>query len=222
MQFIYSKDAGEKILDLNTRDYSHIFRVRRVKKSEVLSFRNLIDDMIYRYNLVSIDRKTATLELFDSQMLKIEAKKSLHVGWCVVDPKTIEKTLPFLNELGVSKISFVYCEYSQRNFKIDLKRVEKILINSCEQCGRSSLMQIEILKSLKEYMALYPQSKIFDFGGKKIDKNTTCTSFLIGSEGGFSMAERELMRDADILSLDNPMILKSQTAVLYASILGSL
>ncbi len=222
MQFIYSKDAGEKILNLNTRDYSHIFKVRRVKKSEVLSFRNLIDGMIYRYNLVSIDRKTATLELFDSKMLKIEAKKSLHVGWCIVDPKTIEKTLPFLNELGASKISFVYCEYSQRNFKIDLKRVEKILINSCEQCGRSSLMQIEILENLKEYMTLYPQSKIFDFGGKKIDKNTTCTSFLVGSEGGFSKAERELMQDADILSLNNPMILKSQTAVLYASILGSL
>ncbi len=222
MQFIYSKDAGERILNLNTRDYSHIFRVRRVKKLEVLSFRNLIDDMIYRYNLVSIDRKTATLELVDSKMLKIEAKKSLHVGWCIVDPKTIEKTLPFLNELGVSKISFVYCEYSQRNFKIDFKRVEKILINSCEQCGRSSLMQIEILENLKEYMTLYPQSKIFDFGGKKIDKNTTCTSFLVGSEGGFSKAERELMQDADIVSLSNPMILKSQTAVLYASILGSL
>ncbi|SFV59701.1 Ribosomal RNA small subunit methyltransferase E [hydrothermal vent metagenome] len=222
MQFIYSKDAGEKILNLNTRDYSHIFKVRRVKKSEVLSFRNLMDDMLYRYNLTSIDRKTATLELLSGDMLKIEAKKSLHVGWCIVDPKTIEKTLPFLNELGVSKISFVYCEYSQRNFKIDLKRVEKILINSCEQCGRSSLMQIEILENLKEYLALYPQSKIFDFGGKKIDKDTTYTSFLIGSEGGFSKAERESMKDTDILSLDNPMILKSQTAVLYASILGSL
>jgi len=220
MQFIYCKEAGSAVLNLNIREFSHIFKVRRVRVGEILSFRNLIDDHLYSYLVTSIDKKEATLELKESKIFKVEAKKSMHVGWCIVDPKTIEKTLPFLNELGVSKISFVYCEYSQRNFKIDIKRVNRILINSNEQCGRSSLMEIEILNSLKEFLSLYPNAKILDFSKNVVKKGDRLESFLVGCEGGFSKQEREQMSKRDIIGLENPMILRSQTAVLYMTILN--
>jgi len=221
MQYIYCENSGENPLHLSTKEYSHIFRVRRVKNGEILSFRNLRDDVLYSYKLINIDKKEAVLELLDSSVQKIEAKKPLHVGWCVVDTKTIEKTLPFLNELGVSKISFVYCEFSQKNFKIDMKRLKRILINSNEQCGRSSLMTIEVLKDLREFLTLYPQSKIVDFSENDIRKSERFDTFLVGCEGGFSKSERELMDKKNIIGFDNPMILRSETAVLYASILNS-
>ncbi len=221
MQFIYCNKAGSALLKLNTRDFSHLFKVRRVRIGEILSFRNLIDETLYTYCIVDIDKKEANLELKESKFFKVEANKSLHVGWCIVDPKTIEKTLPFLNELGVSKISFVYCKFSQRNFKIDLKRVNRILINSCEQCGRSSLMKIEILDNLKEFLSLYPSARILDFTKNKMKNGDTCKSFLVGCEGGFSKQERECMNEKNIIGLENPMILRSVTAVLYMSILNS-
>ncbi len=221
MQFIYCKQAGDVLLNLDVREFLHVFKVRRVRIGEVLSFRNLIDDNFYTYRIMGINKKEANLELVDSKLLKIEAKKPLHVGWCIVDPKTIEKTLPFLNELGVSKISFVYCEFSQRNFKIDIKRINRILINSSEQCGRSSLMKIEILNSLKDFLSLYPSSKILDFSKNRIKKSATCRAFLVGCEGGFSREERKLMDEKNIIGLENPMILRSETAVLYMSILNS-
>lgn len=221
MKFIYCKQAGEALLNLDIREFSHIFKVRRTKIGEVLSFRNLIDNTLYTYRIANINKKEAILDLEGSKVFKIEAKKPLHVGWCIVDPKTIEKTLPFLNELGVYRISFVYCEFSQRNFKIDLKRINRILINSCEQCGRSSLMKIEILNSLKEFLSLYPSARILDFSQNRMKKGDTCKSFLVGCEGGFSKKEREQMDEKNIIGLENPMILKSETAVLYMSILNS-
>lgn len=209
------------MLNLDIREFSHIFKVRRTKIGEVLSFRNLIDNTLYTYRIANINKKEAILDLEGSKVFKIEAKKPLHVGWCIVDPKTIEKTLPFLNELGVYRISFVYCEFSQRNFKIDLKRINRILINSCEQCGRSSLMKIEILNSLKEFLSLYPSARILDFSQNRMKKGDTCKSFLVGCEGGFSKKEREQMDEKNIIGLENPMILRSETAVLYMSILNS-
>ncbi len=221
MQFIYSKDAKNSTMNLSVREYAHIFKVRRVKNGKILFFRNMEDDYIYRYEIKNIDKKSAFLELKDSKILKIEAKKSLHIGWCVVDPKTIEKTLPFLNELGVSKISFVYCDFSQRNFKIDLERINRILINSCQQCGRSSLMQIEILKNLQEFLKLYPDSKIIDFSENKLEKNSDFDSFLVGCEGGFSKAERALFDKKNVVGFENSMILRSETAVISTVILNS-
>ena len=221
MQFTYCKEAGSSLLNLDTREFSHIFKVRRVRVGEILSLRNLIDDTFYTYRIININKKEADLELEESRIFKVEAKKALHVGWCIVDPKTIEKTLPFLNELGVSKISFVYCEFSQKNFKIDLKRINRILINSCEQCGRSSLIKIEILNDLKGFLSLYPSARILDFTKNKMKNGDTCKSFLVGCEGGFSKQERELMNEKNIIGLENPMILRSETAVLYMSILNS-
>lgn len=217
MQFIYSKDSGSSLLCLSTKDYSHIFKVRRVKNGETLLFRNMTDDILYRYKLTGIDKKMATLELLDYKKYVLKAKKALHVGWCVVDPKTIEKTLPFLNELGISKISFVYCDFSQKNFKIDTDRLRRILINSSQQCGRSSLMEFEILKDLDEYLALYPKSKIIDFDGVSMAKSDEFSSFLVGCEGGFSKKEREKMDKSNIIGLDSKIILRSETAILYVT-----
>lgn len=57
-------------------------------------------------------------------------------AWCVIDIKSIKKVLPMLNELGVSRITFVYCDRSQINIKLDFARFERILEASMQQCGR--------------------------------------------------------------------------------------
>lgn len=221
MQFIFCKEAGEDLLNLNIREYSHIFKVRRIRTGKILRLRNMIDDIIYDYKILNINKKDAKLELQESKLLRIVSKKPLHVGWCIVDPKTIEKTLPYLNELGVEKISFIYCDFSQKNFKIDMKRLKRILINSSQQCGRSNLMKIEIVDNLKEFLFAYPDIKILDFSKNKIKKEDSCDAFLVGCEGGFSKQERELMEEKYIFGLENPMILRSETAVLYMSVLNS-
>ena len=106
MQFVYHKEAGKEELTVDVREYEHIFKVRRTHLDEVLSWRNLEDSTVYEYKITAVGKKEATLTLVSQKESRIAPLKELHVGWCVIDPKIIEKTLPMLNELGVTKISF--------------------------------------------------------------------------------------------------------------------
>ena len=126
-----------------------------------------------------------------------------------------------LNEIGVSKISFIYCQRSQKNFKINLQRVQKIAINSSQQCGRSEMMEFEVLDSLKDYFKLYPKSVVLDFNGKNIEKNMY-KSIVVGCEGGFSSEEKKLFLDKICYNLPTPLILRSESAVVAASVLQEL
>ena len=126
----------------------------------------------------------------------------------------IEKTLPSLNEMGVAKIIFVYSDFSQKNVRMDLDRMKRILINSSCQCGRNSVIELEILSSSDDLLNKYPNSVLIDFEGKSFeifDKNEIP---FIGPEGGFSENERKKFSKSYELNL--PYILRSNTAIMTA------
>jgi len=217
MQFVYHPEAGIEILHVDTREYEHIFKVRRLSVGEVLHWRNLEDAFIYEYKIVQIGKKEAELERVAQKELSLLPPKVFHVGWSVIDPKIIEKALPMLNELGVTKITFVYADFSQKNHKLDMERIKRILINSSQQCGRSLLMQIEVLPTVKSYMEAYPKSFVLDFTEVKLGASEEITSLLIGPEGGFSQKERALFQNHSIVGLKCNTILRSETAVVAAA-----
>ena len=217
MQFVYHPKAGTQTLSIDTREYEHIFKVRRISVGEKLFWRNLEDAYVFEYEIVQIGKKVAELELLSHKELPLVPSKVLHVGWSIIDPKIIEKTLPMLNELGVSKISFVYAEFSQKIHKLDLERIKRILINSSQQCGRSLWMQIEVLPTLQHYLELYPKSYVLDFSEAKLCGDETVGAILIGAEGGFSEKERRLLQNQPIVGLTCNTILRSETAVVAAA-----
>ena len=217
MQFVYHPQAGIEMLSVDTKEYDHLFKVRRISLGEVLHWRNLEDAFIYTYKIAYIDKKEARLELLSQKELVLMPSKVFHIGWSVIDPKIIEKTVPMLNELGVSKISFVYADFSQKNHHLDMERIKRILINSSQQCGRSLLMQIEVLPTIKSYIELYPKSVILDFTEVKLGTKEEIASLLIGPEGGFSPKERILLQDQSIVGLTCNTILRSETAVVASA-----
>jgi 16S rRNA (uracil1498-N3)-methyltransferase len=81
----------------------------------------------------------------------------------MIDPKSIEKSLPMLNESGVARITFIYCERSQKQFRLDFDRLEKILRNSSQQSGRSQQMQLASVDSIEAFIMQYPQSYLLHF-----------------------------------------------------------
>jgi len=212
MQFLYSDKAGEALLHITGDEYKYLFKVRRYEVGREVEFRNLQDAQVYRYTIVSVDKKEAELRLLDAYHDSKKSEKYLHILWCIIDTKVIEKTLPMLNQMGVSKITFLYCDRSQKNFKVDLKRAEKILINSCQQSGRGDLMTLEVLDSLEDVMQQYPNFAVVDFGGAY--DYTDVDTIMIGCEGGFSQAEREKLQNNYKIGLKTHFILKSETAAL--------
>ncbi|CZE50398.1 16S rRNA (uracil(1498)-N(3))-methyltransferase [Campylobacter geochelonis] len=209
MTFLYSKMAGDEQIVVENEQFNHL-KARRAKLSERIDVRNLKDGFNYIYEIREIGRKSANLELiFKNSVAEIEHKLSL--AWAVVEPSVIEKTLPMLNEMGVFKLIFVYCDFSQKNIKLDLDRFERILIASSQQCGRNSLLQIEVLKDSKEFFDKFSQISLIDFGGKNLANATLDEIFFIGPEGGFSQEERELFNKS--YGLNSPYILRSNSAI---------
>jgi len=213
MIYLYNKEAGKAQITLSGDEHRYIFKVRRHKANETLHLRNLEDDVLYQYTINYIDKQSAILELKSSRELVVKANISLHIGWCIIDPKSIEKVLPSLNEIGVDKITFIYCQRSQKSFKIDFKRFEKILLNSSQQSGRSKMMELETVDNLKVFLEKYPQSKMLNFSKNNFTKNSNIDTVVIGCEGGFHEDEVALFTEENIIGFDTPLVLKSQSAI---------
>jgi len=214
VRFLFNEEAGKAQLTLKGEAFKYIVKVRRHKVDDILGFRQTEEtEVLYQYKVVSIDGRHATLELLQSGTEEIKAAKTLHVGWCVVDSKSVEKVLPLLNELGVAKITFIYCDRSQKNFKADFRRYERILESSMQQCGRSAKMQFDEVADVESFITKYPETVVFDFCDEILGEGSKISTVLVGSEGGFSDAERSLLASQRMVRLNTPMILRSETAV---------
>ena len=218
MQFIYDKNAKNELLKIEDENYNYIVKARRHKLDDILDFRNLEDDFLYSYKISQIDKKSLFLNLLKKEEKIIKNSKKIHLAWCIVDPKTIYENIASLNELGVDKITFVYSDFSQKNFKINFEKLEKILINSSSQCGRSSIIKLDIYKNIDTFIADNPDTYFLDFSQTSIDsKVLDIKTLMIGTEGGFSKRERELFNKNFIVGFSSNLILKSQTAIISAT-----
>ncbi|ADV47101.1 16S rRNA (uracil(1498)-N(3))-methyltransferase [Nitratifractor salsuginis] len=219
MQFLYHPEAGASQLLLEGESYRYLFKVRRLRSEDPLHLRNMRDDCLYTYRTETLDRRRARIALVSCRDLKIVLNRKLHLGWCQIDPRNVEKTLPALNEMGVFGITFVRCERSQRQFEPDFERLERILINSSQQCGRSELMRLETAESLEAFLERHPEAMLLDFSDRRLPCGGDWTerSIVVGCEGGFTPEERALFSEERIFGLETPTILRSETAVCAAA-----
>lgn len=212
MLYLYHKDASEQQLTLLGDEHRYIFKVRRHKVDDTLYLRNLKDGLLHRYTITYLDKHSVILELQESTRHDIKAKNNLHIGWCIIDPKSVEKVLPTLNEMGVDKITFFYCKRSQKSFKLDFKRLEKILLNSSQQSGRSEMMILEQAKDLISFLEANPNAKMLNFSEHHFMGTTKVETIIIGCEGGFHEEEVALFDAENIVGFDTPLVLKSESA----------
>ncbi len=214
MQYLYHEKASNSSIVLSGDAHRYIFKIRRHKLGDIIALRDIKSEEIYLHKIISIDKKEANLSLQETQMMPIGAKKELHIGWCIIEPKNIEKVLPILNEAGVSKITFIHCKRSQQNFKLDLERLERILLSSSQQCGRSRMMELDEVGSLKEFITLYPKSSMLNFSRNNIEEHKeSIDTIVVGCEGGFASDEIAFFDAQKVVGFDTPLILKSESAV---------
>lgn len=220
MRFIYHSKSGLDSLFLDKETSHYLSKVLRLKAGAKIALRNMQDDNLYFYIISNAESKGILLHL-DSQIKQINMPNyHLHLIISIIESKIIEKMLPTLNELGVAKISFFYAKFSQRNFKLDLERLHKILLSSSQQCGRSALMEIEMLSDFSSVLKKYPHFLALDFNGEVLDSQLDLSldssgiyRILIGPEGGFSNEERTQFKR--IISLPDSLILRTQSACAF-------
>jgi len=213
MQYLFHSEASVSQLHLSGESHRYLFKVRRQRTGELVHLRNLQDDILYTYEISALDKKEATLMLQSQQKLVVNTEKKLHIGWCMIDPKSIEKALPGLNEIGVEKITFIYCARSQKQFSPDFDRLQKILLNSSQQCGRSRMMTLETEESLASFLKVYPETYLLNFSQKYLSSAASIETIVIGCEGGLTDTECALFDAGRVVGLDTPLILRSESAV---------
>ncbi|WP_104743619.1 16S rRNA (uracil(1498)-N(3))-methyltransferase [Helicobacter cinaedi] len=231
MQFLYQPNAGDFQVEISDDDFTYLIKARRFGVDSVVKMRNLKDKKLYTYAITEIKKKSALLTKISEQDSQNSHSSPLHLLWAIIDPKVIEKTLPFLNELGIARISFFYAEFSQRQFSLNLQRMQKILISSSQQCGRIDLMELEVLKDFDSICERYAPFYAFDFGGMDIREHNpfkqdskslenASVRVMVGAEGGFSQRERQ--RFAKIITLNDTLILRSESASVFLASLARL
>lgn len=215
MQFTFHDEAGKETLKIKGETYKYLFKVRRHNVDDVLYFRNKKkSEELHAYKVLSLDGRNGVLELLHSDVKEVKSQKHLHIAWCVIDSKSVEKVLPSLNEIGLAKITFIFCDRSQKNFKIDLDRYERILETSSQQCGRSEPIVFDVVKDLDAFLQKHPETVVLDFCENVLGCEDEVQTVLIGCEGGFSEAERAKFEKLKRFKLDTPMILRSESAAM--------
>ena len=214
MIYLLHEDASKETLRLKGDEFKYIIKARRHKIDDEIALRNSENiAMLYMYKIVDIASRDASLELLSFEENKVEPKKALHVGWCLIDFNSIDKVLAQLNEMGLSKITFISCERSQKSFKVDYKRIERVLKSSNMQCGRTDTMSFDTMNSIEEFIQEYPETTVLDFSDEVLSKEEDITTVLIGCEGGFSKKEKELLSSSNVRRLNSSFVLRSESAV---------
>ncbi len=213
MIYIFDQNAGDEQLSIKGENFKYLVKVRRHQVGDELAFRTQEEPTtLHKYKVISIEPRVLHLELLESSQTSAVPQKKLHLAWCVIDAKSVEKTLPFLCELGVYRISFVFCQRSQKNFKVDFKRLERIVEASMQQSGRDFFMEFDTYKDVESFIKEYPDTVVFDFSNEVFSSTDEVERVLIGCEGGFSVEEKEFLQTQRVLRLDTPMVLRSETA----------
>lgn len=127
-------------------------------------------------------------------------------------------------ELGATLICPVITEYTTAS-RVNTDRLKSIAIEACEQCRRLDMPEISEPVSLKELLNEQGEEKPvlihLDESGagmppSKVIDPSRSAAFLVGPEGGFSVAERRLISETkNTVSLDlGERILRAETAAL--------
>ena len=212
--YILEPRAGEERLSIKGELHKYLIKVRRHTLGDILVFRSKESiNMLHQYEIVSLEPRVAQLKRIKSEELEVKSSKNLHIAWCIIDSKSIEKVLASLCEIGVSKISFITCDRSQKNFKLDFKRFERIVEASMQQSGRTSIMEFDIYKNIAAFIEKFPDTKVFDFTDNVLNNTDDFKEVLIGCEGGFSATEKEFLALQEVFRLNSPMVLRSESAV---------
>jgi 16S rRNA (uracil1498-N3)-methyltransferase len=214
VQFHYLKNAGDNNITIDKDLHKYLFKIRRQNIAENIFFRNFQDHNLYEYKVLDINKKITTLTFVNSIEKKVSPKHDLHIAWCIIDTKNIEKNIASLNELGVSKITFIRCNYSQSKYKINYDKLNTLLYNSSCQCGRSDIIKLAQSDNLKEFLKHNQDTYMFNFSTNHINNyKQDIKTILIGCEGGFSQKEIEYFQQDKIVGCNTNTILQSQTAV---------
>ena len=217
----YVGDALELKHDFWLHDERLVWQWRKVLRMQVGQELVLFDghrsDRLYR--LAEINEREAHVQ-FVTDMERQTPNAEVYLLWSLLKKDKNDWVLQKATELGVSHLWPLLADRSEKT-GYDVERARRIVIEAAEQCGRSDI------PALRE--PLTPQAACSELAGKVVlyicEQGSTdvtqtpgAIGALIGPEGGWSDAEKELFADSSVPHIGlGQFTLRGETAAVVAT-----
>lgn len=173
----------------------------------------------YEAEIVDSDKKSLKIKILESKKVFVPEKK-ITLFMSVIKKENFELVCEKATELGVTKIVPVVTERTlQKN--LNRERVEKILVEASEQCGRGNLPILGDQMTLIEVIENYSDVFVCDLseGNNQLSSTKLQTTthnqigILIGPEGGWTEKEREMFKEKSMMTVSlGETVLRAETA----------
>lgn len=169
----------------------------------------------FECEILDADKKNFELKVIEERKVFVP-QKQVTLFMSVIRKENFELVCEKATELGVTKIVPIVTERTlQKN--LNRERIEKILIEASEQCGRGDVPEFgketKLLDVLEEENLF-----VCDMGGedlKNLNIQSKDSKILIGPEGGWSEDEREKFKDKKIKTVSlGETVLRAETAAI--------
>ena len=223
LRLFHPENIIENTTGLLSKEHTHyVVNVMRLKKGSNLNFFNKEGEWLSE--IIFIERDKVEIKFLNKikEPFKIS---SIELAICLVKKTPIEIILQKATELGVSKIIPIISDRTEVK-DLNFDRANKIVVEATEQSNQLNPPEIGRLIKLKDFINdISKETKLFfaDVNSEYILSVKDLVkekkiSVLIGPEGDFSPAERELIlsKPETVSFTLSKNILRADTAVISA------
>ncbi len=223
IRLYFPNSISKNTTSLLSKEHTHyVSNVMRLKRGSNINFFNKDGEWISEIIFLEKDR----VEVKFLEKIKESSKTSnIELAICLVKKNPMETILQKSTELGISKIIPIVSERTEIK-ELNYERANKILIEATEQSNQLNPPKLSKVIKLKDFINnLSNSNKLFfaDVNSKNHLKHESfkaenVKTILIGPEGDFTPAERELvLRFSNVVPFTlSKNILRSDTAVISA------
>ena len=225
MRLFYCPEIEEKVVyTLPKEESGHCVRVLRKKNGDTI---DIIDGRGGLFKATIIDNSSNKCVVQPSLVKRVESQLPYRCHVAIAPTKNIDRIEWFLEkatEIGISEISFLLCEHSERKV-IKFERAQKVVVSAVKQSLKMYVPKLNDLSSFSEFInkdfgdipryiahcdSSFERIPLKNVVGKE-------SLILIGPEGDFSPEEVKLALQKGFVSISlGDSRLRTETAGLYA------
>ena len=228
MQLFYNSqlNKGSTIFTLDREESKHVFKVLRKKIGDDISITDGRGNL-YNGNINHITSNRCDLDI---NFVKATPPLSYQLHIAIAPTKMNDRMEWFLEkatEMGISRITPILCDHSERN-KINLERFNRIIVSAMKQSLQFHKPLLDELTNFDDFLKMKITTKKYIAHCEELDKihlknsikAEESTVILIGPEGDFSIQEIEkaLLQEFKPVSLGKTR-LRTETAGIYTAAL---
>lgn len=223
-------DKIENEMSLKNEEHNHLSFVLRAKNGDEIILCNG-DGFDYTAVIQSISKNETIVKIVRKEKNETEPQIKATLFFACLKGDKNDLVVQKATELGVYEIvPFISKNVSVKPESIKTERLNKIVLESCKQCGRAVIPKVkspknltEITKSFKDFDTVLFLCEINQFCVSDIktyinDKDLgEKIAVIIGSEGGFEEPEaKELICGGAVPLSLGKRILRAETAAIFA------